>query len=554
MVTQDGGYTALTMLRPQTKINTKLEALVDQLERYRPVLTGNPQLTVTGISMNSKAVHPGDLYVAVSGARHHGADYITQALDAGAVAVLTDDSGVARIPEGLAHLVVDDVRSALADAASVIYGNNISVTPSIYGVTGTNGKTTTTYFLNAILAALDYKTGLIGTIETRINGVAAPAEFTTPEAPELHSLVARMRETGVEATAMEVSSHAMDYRRAFGLRYHVAGFTNLTQDHLDLHGSMDDYFDAKALLFQPDRSASQVITINGGAEPQWGQRLAEQCPDAVTLDLGPAAVVDAGASNATWTITECEPAGLGHRFRLRHDSGFEVATKVGMPGKFNVANAALAAVMIFTGHPRHDWNRIAEVLANSQPAPFESAVPGRMEVISDEPTVIVDFAHNPDGLTQALAAVNRTKRSQGGQTARTILVFGATGDRDTAKRPLMGQIAAEHADVVIVTDDDPHYEDPAEIRKPVVEAARARANHLAHAPEVVEIAPRAAALSHAVQLATAQDIILAAGRGHETHQDLAGQRFAIDDREVLRQALAEYGFDTTRSGSSQGTD
>ena len=554
MVTQDGGYTALTMLRPQTKINTKLGALVNQLECYRPVLTGNPELTVTGISMNSKTVHPGDVYVAVGGARYHGADYINQALEAGAVAVLTDNSGVGRIPPGLTHIVVDDVRSALADAASFIYRNNTAATPCIYGVTGTNGKTTTTYFLNAIMAALDYKTGLIGTIETRINGVATPAEFTTPEAPELHSLVARMREAGVETVAMEVSSHAMDYRRAFGLRYQVAGFTNLTQDHLDLHGSMDEYFDAKALLFQSDRSVSQVITINGGPEPQWGQRLAEQCPDAVTLDLGPAAVVDTGTSNATWSITECEPAGLGYRFRLRHTSGFEVDTKVGMPGTFNVANAALAVVMIFTGHPRHDWDRIAEVLADAQPAPCESAVPGRMEVISDQPTVIVDFAHNPDGLTQALAAINRTKRSQGGPTARTILVFGATGDRDTAKRPLMGQIAVEHADVVIVTDDDPHYEDPAEIRQAVVEAARARANHLAHAPEVIEIAPRAEALARAVQLATAQDIILAAGRGHETHQDLAGQRFAIDDREVLREALTECGFVTTRSASSQGTD
>ena len=554
MVIQDGGYTALTMLRPQTKINTKLEALVDQLARYRPVLTGAPDLTVSGISMNSQAVLPGDLYVAVGGARHHGADYISQALEAGAVAVLTDDTGVARIPVGLPNIIVDDVRTALADASAIIYGNTEAATPGIYGVTGTNGKTTTTYFLNALLAALDYKTGLIGTIETRINGIATPSQFTTPEAPELHSLVASMREAQVEATAMEVSSHAMDYRRAFGLRYQVAGFTNLTQDHLDLHGSMDEYFDAKAQLFDSERSSTQVITINGGAEPQWGQRLAAQCPDAVTLDLGPAAVIETETSDATWIITDCEPAGLGYRFRLRHDSGFEVTTTVGMPGKFNVANAALAAVMIFAGHQRDQWDRIAKALTDSEHAPFESAVPGRMEVISDEPTVIVDFAHNPDGLTQALDAVNRTKRTDNGQASRTILVFGATGDRDTSKRPLMGEIAAQHADVVIVTDDDPHYEDPAEIRKPVVQAALQRATQLEHAPEVLEISPRGDALDRAVQIATTHDIILAAGRGHETHQDLAGVRYAIDDREVLRQALAQHGFAKTSSGSSQDTD
>ncbi|GAA4110443.1 UDP-N-acetylmuramoyl-L-alanyl-D-glutamate--2,6-diaminopimelate ligase [Enteractinococcus coprophilus] len=554
MVIQDGGHTALTMLRPQTKINTTLEALVEQLARYRPVLTGNSAQTVTGISMNSKAVQPGDLYAAVGGARHHGADYINQAVEAGAVAVLTDDSGMARMPEGLTYIVVDDVRTALADAAALIYGNHTAGTPIVYGVTGTNGKTTTSYFVNALLTALEYTTGLIGTIETRINGVATPSEFTTPEAPELHSLVARMREAGVETMAMEVSSHAMDYRRAFGLRYQVAGFTNLTQDHLDLHGSMDEYFNAKALLFQPERAASQVITLNGGTEPQWGQRLAAECPGAVTLDLGPVAVVDTAHTEATWIIIECEPAGLGYAFRLRHQSGFEVATRVGMPGEFNVANAALAAVMVLTGHERQDWDRIAAVLADPKRAPFESAVPGRMEVICDEPTVIVDFAHNPDGLTQALKAVNRAKRVPNGQAARTILVFGATGDRDTAKRPLMGRIAAQHADVVIITDDDPHYEDPADIREAVIEAAQLQAQQVAHAPEVIEIAPRGDALAHAVQLATKDDIILAAGRGHETHQDLAGQRFAIDDRQVLRQALADHGFVTTSPGSSQSTD
>lgn len=554
MVIQDGGHTAIIMLRPQTKIQTTLEVLLDKLSRYQPVLTGDPQRRVTGISMNSKTVHPGDLYAAVGGARHHGADYIQQAVQAGAVAVLTDASGVSRLPQGLDHIVVNDVRTALADAAGLIYGNINSDTPQIYGVTGTNGKTTTTYFLNALLSALGHKTGLIGTIETRINGVSTPSQFTTPEAPELHSLVATMREADVAVTAMEVSSHAMDYRRTFGLRYHVAGFTNLTQDHLDLHGSMEEYFNTKALLFDSERSTRQVITLNGGAEPEWGKRLAQLRPEAVTLDLGPVAVVNTETVETDWTIDQCEPVGLGYDFTLQHRSGYAITTRVGMPGEFNVANAALATVMILTGHDQDQWPHIAEILADRQNPPFSSAVPGRMEVISDQPTTIVDFAHNPDGLTQALQAVNRTKNQHYGSAARTILVFGATGDRDTAKRPLMGRIAAEYADVVIVTDDDPHYEDPAAIRQPVFQAAQLQAKQMAHKPVVLEVAPRAEALRHAVALATKHDIILAAGRGHETHQDLAGQRFAIDDREVLRQELADHGFVTTDSGSSQGTD
>jgi len=554
LVTQDGGYTALTMLRPKTKINTKLEALVERLARYSPTLFGDPKQIVTGISMNSKTVEPGDLYVAVAGARHHGADYIPQARQVGAVAVLTDDSGISRIPAEVPHIVVDDLRTALADAAAVIYGNTDAVTPQVYGVTGTNGKTTTTYFLNALLAAIDQKTGLIGTIETRIDGVSMPSEFTTPEAPELHSLIARMREAEVEVAAMEVSSHAMDYRRTFGLRYGVAGFTNLTQDHLDLHGTMEAYFQAKALLFQQEHSMLQVITLNGGAEPHWGQQLAAQTPGAVTLDLGPAAVAPTPLFESDWRITEIEPAGLGHAFTLRHHSNFTVRTRVGMPGKFNIANAALAAVMVFAGHAPQDWDNIAAVLQSHAHSPFESAVPGRMEVISNEPTVIVDFAHNPDGLTQALQAVNRSSKQHHGQAGRTIVVFGATGDRDTAKRPLMGSIAARYADVVIVTDDDPHYENPMHIRSAVTKAAQAQAQTLAHRPEVLEIAPRADALAHAVQLATARDTILAAGRGHETHQDIAGVPFAIDDRVVLHQALVDHGFITTGPASSQETD
>jgi UDP-N-acetylmuramoyl-L-alanyl-D-glutamate--2,6-diaminopimelate ligase len=425
----------------------------------------------------------------------------------------------------------------------------------VYGVTGTNGKTTTTYFLNAVLAALGHTTGLIGTIETRIAGTSLASEFTTPEAPALHSLLACMREAEVTAASMEVSSHAMAYKRTYGLLYGVVGFTNLTQDHLDLHGSMAAYFDAKATLFTDDHSTVRVVTLNGGAEPHWGHQLATQVPNAITLDLGPAAASEGStAVRGHWTITKYEPSGLGHTFTLHHESGFTVTTRVGMPGKFNIANAALAAVMVFAGHEQHHWEHIKAVLERRHHAPFESAVPGRMEVIAETPTVVVDYAHNPDGLTQALQAVNRSSRQQHGAQGRTIVVFGATGQRDTAKRPLMGRIAAEHADVVIITDDDPHHEDPVAIRQAVLVGARQIAKGSPDGPEVLEIVPRADALAYAVELARPTDTILAAGRGHETQQDFAGVVFPIDDRKVLQQALRDHGFVTSGSASPQRAD
>lgn len=554
MVSRIDGLATMTMLRPQNKLKVQLEAIIQQIEGYSPTTLGRTGVWVTGISMNSKTVESGDLYAAVAGAQHHGADYIDQALAAGAVAVLTDSGGSTRIPEHIPTVVVDNVRGALADAAALINGNLDASVPQVYGITGTNGKTTTTYFLNALLAAMGETTGLIGTIETRIAGQSVPSQFTTPEAPDLHGLLALMRESDVTAAAMEVSSHAMSYKRTFGLRYGVAGFTNLTQDHLDLHGTMDEYFDAKALLFNDEHSLIRVVTINGGAEPAWGQKLARQIPNAITLDLGPAAVADAQVDDATWVITAIEPQGLGHRFRLRHKSGFTVTTRVGMPGKFNIANAALAAVMVYAGHDQQQWDGIRAVLERTGQSPFDSAVPGRMEVIAQHPTVIVDFAHNPDGMTQALQAVNRSHRQKHDNTGRTIIVFGATGQRDTAKRPLMGRIAAQFADVVIVTDDDPHYEDAAQIRQAVVGGAKDFAATAPTSTQVVEVAPRAKALAYAIEIATPRDTVLAAGRGHETHQDIAGQVVPIDDREVLRQELKDHGFMTMRPASAQVSD
>jgi UDP-N-acetylmuramoyl-L-alanyl-D-glutamate--2,6-diaminopimelate ligase len=515
--------------------------------------TGSPG--PIGIAMDSRTVRPGDLYVGTPGASRHGAEFAAAVIAAGARGILTDREGArlcAASATGIPVLVVGDVRDAVGPAAATVY-RNTGAGPRLYGITGTNGKTTTSYFLTALLGALGETTGMIGTIEIRAGRRVVPSTLTTPESTQLHALMALMRQEDVASAVMEVSSHSVSYRRISALHYAVAGFTNLTQDHLDLHGSMEEYFRAKAGLFDADRTDRAVITLDGGPdEPDadgqtWGTRMAAHagCP-VVTLALGPAADHGGPALTGDWVISDLVPEGLGHRFTLRHTgSGRTVTASTGLPGRFNVANAALATVMVFESRPPADWDAIAAVLdAPVGQGPFATAVPGRMEVVGQAPDAIVDFAHNPDGLVRALESVQEARRATGGDAGKTILVFGATGDRDRAKRPEMGRIAAQRADVVIVTDDDPHTEPPAGIRAEVLtgvhEGARAAAG-AGRTVEVHESAPRQAAIELAVSLATPADTILLAGRGHETVQDMDGVDVPLDDRVELRAALARHG-------------
>ncbi|QCU77835.1 UDP-N-acetylmuramoyl-L-alanyl-D-glutamate--2,6-diaminopimelate ligase [Citricoccus sp. SGAir0253] len=508
-----------------------------------------------GIAMDSRTVRPGDLYAGIPGAHRHGAEFAEAVVAAGAAGILTDRAGVrwcAGLPADIPVLVVQDVRDAVGPAAAAVY-RNAAAGPRLFGVTGTNGKTTTSYFLAGLLEALGETTGLVGTIEIRAGGRAVPSTLTTPESTQLHALMALMREEGVSAAVMEVSSHAVSYRRISGLHYAVAGFTNLTQDHLDLHGSMEEYFEAKAGLFAAGRADRAVITLDGGPDAPdadgrtWGTRMAAAagCP-VVTLALGPAADHGGTTPPAEWTVTEVVPEGLGHRFTLRHaPSGREVPASTGLPGRFNVANAALAAVMVFASRPARDWDAVAAVLdAPVGTGPFATAVPGRMEVVGQSPDAIVDFAHNPDGMVRALESVQEARRAAGNGAGRTILVFGATGDRDRAKRPLMGRIAAQWADVVVVTDDDAHSEAPAGIRAEVLAGVHEGVRAAAAAGRTVEVheaAPRQDAIELAVALATPADTVLVAGRGHETVQDMAGVDIPLDDRVELRAALARHG-------------
>jgi UDP-N-acetylmuramoyl-L-alanyl-D-glutamate--2,6-diaminopimelate ligase len=520
-----------------------------------------------GIAMDSRAVRPGDLYVGVPGANRHGAEFAGAVVAAGAAGLLTDREGArlaGDLPEGTPVLVVKDVRDAVGPAAAAIY-RNAGVGPRMYGITGTNGKTTTSYFLTSLLEAWGETTGLIGTIEIRAGRRTVPSSLTTPESTQLHALMALMRQEQVTAAAMEVSSHSVSYRRIAGLHFAVAGFTNLTQDHLDLHGSMEEYFSAKAGLFDGRRSGRAVITLDGGPDAPdehgatWGTRMAEAagCPVA-TLSLGPAADHEGRPlQGADWTITALESHGLGYRFTLHHaPTGRDVPASTGLPGRFNVANAALAAVMVFESLPETDWDSIAALLdAPAGEGPFATAVPGRMEVVGQAPDGIVDFAHNPDGMVRALESVRDARHAAGNTRGRTILVFGATGDRDKAKRPVMGRIAAEWADIVIVTDDDAHTEEPAGIRAEVLAGVREGADEAERSGRFVEVhesAPRQDAIELAVSLATPLDSVLLAGRGHETVQDMDGVDVPLDDRVELRAALARHGHGPSSDSQDRG--
>lgn len=485
-------------------------------------------LVVTGVTLDSRAVLPGDLYAALPGFNVHGARFVADAVAAGAVAVLTDAAGLAEVgaqPEVTVPVVVaQDPRGVLGDVAAQVYGHP-SESLTMLGVTGTNGKTTTAYLVESALRAHGQRTGLIGTVETRIGDERIESVRTTPEATDLHALLGLMRDRGIDACIMEVSSHALELHRVDGVVYDVALFTNLSQDHLDFHASMDDYFGAKASLFTPQRSRSAVVCVDDA----WGRRLATEA----TVPTTTLATTAEGSPDADWGVEE----GDGGAFTLRERATDRALGLVShLPGHFNVANTALAALALL---------RIglapAEVEAAMSVAPD---VPGRMEVVApggaEGPRCVVDFAHTPDAVDAALAALRAST------PGRLIAVLGAGGDRDRGKRPAMGAAAARQADVVVVTDDNPRSEDPAEIRSAVVAGARAEVRAgSAQATEIIDGGTRSSAIAEAIALAVVGtredrpvDTVVVLGKGHEKGQEIHGVKHPFDDRDAVRAALA----------------
>ena len=442
-----------TALRPQHPSPRSLHGLADAFGfEVRGSLGG---IEVTGVGLSSNAVQPGDLYVGVPGRNAHGADFARAARDGGAVALLTDPVGAERAAEaGLPILVTPDARAALGEVAAWIHRTDENPA-TLFAVTGTNGKTSVVYLLYGILKQLGVIAGLTSTAERRIGDEAVTSSLTTPEASELHALLARMREVDVRAVGVEVSAQALSRHRVDGLVFDVAGFTNLTHDHLDDYTSMQEYFDAKRDLFQPDRARRGVITVDS----EWGERLVAESRIPVTT------LTTRADADADWRLTVLDEAATYTAFALEGPGGRRLETRVPLLGWYMAANAALAIVMLTEAG--YDLDHIAEALHRD--GGIAAYIPGRAERISGEhgPLVYIDYGHSPDAFLQTLGALRRTT------VGRVIMLFGADGDRDTTKRAEMGAIAAREADVVVVTDFHPRFEDPAAIRAALIDGARA---------------------------------------------------------------------------------
>ena len=470
--------------------------------------SGNSQVIVRGMSMDSRRVQPGDLFACVPGFKVDGHDFALNAIASGAVALVVDRF----LPLNVSQVKVSNVRQVIGPLAATVY-DHPSKQLELVGVTGTNGKTTITYLIEKIGTKHGKKVGLIGTLGSRIDGRDIPGERTTPEAIEVQKLLGDMVAEGVSLAVLEVSSHAMDLGRVSGCEFDAGIFTNLTQDHLDYHKTMADYLDAKISLFSNLEGKKQPkISILNGDDSSFSKL--SQASAAPVVSYGIDNEVDYRAENV-------EVTSEGVRFVVRFREGIQ-DIQYSTPGVFSVYNALAA----FVWGVERGYNRgsVAEALAEIP------GVPGRFESIRlGQPfQVIVDYAHTPDGLE------NVVRTARGFTKGRLITVFGCGGDRDRGKRPLMGEAASEWSDFVIVTSDNPRTEDPDQIIKEVL-IGISGVDHVA-------LRDRREAIWSACRMAKPGDTILIAGKGHETYQIFGTEVHPFDDREVAREALRGLGY------------
>ncbi|MCG0290983.1 UDP-N-acetylmuramoyl-L-alanyl-D-glutamate--2,6-diaminopimelate ligase [Streptomyces sp. PSAA01] len=472
---------------------------------------------VTGITHDSRAVRPGDVYAALAGARLHGADFAAQAADLGAVAVLTDPAGAERAAAtGLPVLAVDNPRGRMGALAATIYGEPGADLLQI-GITGTSGKTTTAYLIEGGLKAAAKHdgglTGLIGTVETRIGDERIKSERTTPEATDLQALFAVMRERDVRSVVMEVSSHALVLGRVDGCVFDVAVFNNLSPEHMEFHSGMEDYFQAKAQLFTKARSRAGVINY----DDEYGRRLIEQSEVPVTTFSAE------GHPDAHWRAADVEVGPLGSTFTAVGPNGESVRAAAPLPGPFNVANALAAVVALAVAgvDPQTAADGIAAV----------PGVPGRLERVDvGQPYLaVVDYAHKTDAVESVLRALRKVT------DGKLHAVLGCGGDRDRLKRGPMGAAVARYSDTAVLTSDNPRSEDPLAILAAMLAGAAEVPAH--ERGDVLVEEDRANAIAAAVARAEPGDTVIVAGKGHELGQDIAGVIRAFDDRQVLREAI-----------------
>lgn len=512
------------VLRPENPPQRSLAELAERFGRSHSGDLGDTRLT--GITLATADLRAGEAFVAIQGAKRHGADFAQTAADKGATALITDAAGaeIAR-DAGLPIIVVDDPRALLGELSAWVYGTGPEDDlPLLLATTGTNGKTSVSHLLEGILGQLGVVTGLSSTAERHIAGEVIVSRLTTPEASEFHALLALMRERGVEAVAVEVSAQALSRHRVDGILFDVAGFTNLSHDHLDDYADMREYFEAKLPLFQPDRSRRAVVCLDSA----YGAEVAERSTVPTVTIVTPAIAVDPDAA-ADWRVEIVEERQDGTEFTLTGPEGRSLTTTVPVIGRHMAANAGVAIVMLLEGG--YAWERLVAVLDGGR---IDAHLPGRTQRVSGErgPAVYIDFGHSPDAFEKTLAAVRRV-------TPGTVLMlFGADGDRDATKRHDMGRTAVEGSDILIVTDHHPRFEDPDSIRATLVEGAR-RAQPDA---EIHEFSPPERAIREAVALVGDGDAILWAGPGHQDYRDIRGVRTPYSARELARRALRDAGW------------
>lgn len=470
---------------------------------------GNPDDEVTGIAYRSDKVQPGNAFFCIVGLKSDGHSFAQDAIDHGAKVIVCERKVYLADATDVTEVVVSDTRKAMAQVAANYY-DNPSQAFSLVGITGTNGKTTTTYLVEHIAKRCGKRTGVIGTVGIVVDGKKEHAEHTTPESPDLQATFAKMRDAHVDTVAMEVSSHALDLLRTWGTTFAVTAFTNLTQDHLDYHHTFEAYFEAKARLFSKDYPAKRVVSI----DDKWGKELLRRCSAA-----------DENVISVGWDQTaqihpvnvDYEPTHTSVELDVR---GSRVKFDYPLVGRFNVSNVMTAfAIGIQLGFSQ------AGIIAALEEAP---QVPGRLERVSADHnggvSVFVDYAHTPDALQKAMASIQNITKG------RTIVVFGCGGDRDATKRSIMGRIALG-ADYVVVTSDNPRTEDPLAIINDIVSGMGEGTDHFEIEPD------RRLAIAAAMKHAQPGDSILIAGKGHEDYQLVGDKVLSFDDRVVAAEEL-----------------
>lgn len=507
-------------IRPQHPTPVPLESLA---QRFDLTIDRTTDVALTGVTIDSRDVRQGDLYIGIPGAQVHGATFAAQALANGAAAMLTDAAGrEIATAAGVVNLPIVVVnqhpRSMMGELAAALYGTDALAAKTL-GITGTNGKTSVVYFIAELLAAAGLSVGLSSTAERRIGDEVIVSDLTSPESTELHGLLARMAERGVEGIAIEVSAQAIDRHRIDGVHFDVVAFNNFSQDHLEEYGDLETYFASKRALFAPEHAARGVVVVDG----PWGQRLARESLIPVTT------LSTEYGQTADWHLAITRHTLDGVSFVLQGPDGAHFRGRVPVFGKFMAENAALALIMLHeAGVP------LEQVAAGLDRGQIPVYIPGRLEELTaggNGPRFYVDYGHTPGAFEAMLDALGEVV------DGKIIFMFGADGDRDTTKREDMGRVAADGADIVIICDYHPRSEPPEQIRAQLLAGARASGR-----AELYEEADPKTAIRRALSLAGPGDVIVYAGPGHEDYQEVAGEILPYSARDEVRGALREAGL------------